>query len=129
MPTNTDIIATLYLAFGNGDIPTVLGTLSEDIRWTEAEGFPYGGLYIGRDAVLENVFMKLGSEWDGFTAATEELITQGDTVVALGEYSGTCLATGKHFASPFAHIWKLKDGQAHTFRQITDTVLVQAAMI
>jgi len=55
-------------------------------------------------------------------------VTEGDTVVALGEYSGTFKATGKRFASPFAHIWKMRDGKAHTFRQITDTVLVQAAL-
>jgi len=58
----------------------------------------------------------------------EDLVTEGDTVVALGEYSGTFKATGKRFASPFAHIWKMRDGKAHTFRQITDTVLVQAAL-
>jgi ketosteroid isomerase-like protein len=128
MPTNTEVITALYAAFGTGDIPTVLGTLTEDVSWTEAEGFPYGGTYIGRDAVLENVFMKLGTEWDGFSAVAEELVAQGDTVVAIGEYSGAYLATGKSFAAPFVHIWRMRDGQAHTFRQITDTVLVHAAM-
>ncbi len=128
MPTNTDIIATLYLAFGNGDIPTVLGILSEDVSWTEAEGLPYGGLYIGRDAVMENVFMKLGSEWNDFSAEAKEYVSQGDSVVAIGQYSGTFLATGKPFVAPFAHIWKMRDGQVHTFQQITDTVLMQAAM-
>jgi len=125
---NTEIIQGLYAAFATGDIPAVLGLLADNISWTEAEGFPYAGTFVGPNAVLENVFMKLGSEWDGFASVPEELITEGDTVVALGQYSGTCKATGKAFASPFAHIWKMRDGKVHTFRQITDTVLVQAAM-
>lgn len=48
MPNNTKIIAALYAAFATGDIPTVLGTLTEDVSWTEAEGFPYGGGHIPR---------------------------------------------------------------------------------
>lgn len=128
MPTNSEIIHALYAAFGAGDVPAVLDTLTEDVSWTEAAGFPYGGTYTGREAVLENVFMKLGTEWDGFSAVAEELIAQGDTVVAIGEYSGTCLATSRRFAAPFAHIWKLRDGRAYRFQQICDTVLVRAAM-
>jgi hypothetical protein len=27
------------------------GALDPAIEWTEAEGFPYGGTYVGRDAV------------------------------------------------------------------------------
>lgn len=98
------------------------------MHWTEAEGFPYGGTYIGPDAVLQNVFVKLGSEWDGFAATPHELVADGDTVVALGEYSGAFKATGKRFSAPFAHVWKLKGGRIVTFRQITDTVIVQRAL-
>ena len=128
MSENTQIIQGLYKAFAVGDIPTVLGILDAKINWTEAEGFPYGGTYIGPEAVLENVFAKLGSEWDGFAAVCEELVTEGDTVVALGKYSGTYKGTGKGFVSPFVHIWKMQDGKAHTFQQVTDTVLVVNSM-
>ncbi len=68
MTTHSETINKLYAAFASGDIPTVLAAFAPDIHWTEAEGFPYGGTYVGPDAVLQNVFMKLGSEWDGFAA-------------------------------------------------------------
>jgi ketosteroid isomerase-like protein len=41
--SNLDKIKSVYDAFAKGDISTVLGALSADIEWTEAEGFPYGG--------------------------------------------------------------------------------------
>ena len=113
----------MYGAFARGDVPTVLAAMLPDIQWTEAEGGPYGGLSVGPQAVLENVFMKLGSEWDGFTVTPEEFVAQGDTVVALGEYSGTYRATGKSFRAPFAHVWKFKDGKIKSFRQHTDTAI------
>lgn len=128
MTTNSDVIRGLYTAFAKGDVPGVLGALDQDIRWTEAEGFPYGGTYVGPDAVLANVFAKLGSEWDGFSAVTEQFVADGDTVVALGEYGGTYKTTGKSFSAPFAHVWTLRDGKVVRFQQYTDTALVQAAL-
>ncbi|WP_456428159.1 nuclear transport factor 2 family protein [Rhodocaloribacter sp.] len=127
-PNNLDLIRAAYAAFARGDVPAVLGLMDENIAWREAEGFPYGGLYHGPEAVLNNVFMKLGTEWEGYRAKPEEFIDGGDTCVVLGTYSGTWLATGKRMEAPFAHVWKMRDGKAYAFRQYTDTVLVQRAL-
>jgi uncharacterized protein len=118
----------LYEAFARGDVPAVLAALSPNISWTEAEGFPYGGTYIGHDAVLQNVFAKLGSEWESYAAVPNELIASADTVVALGEYSGTYKATAKSFKAPFAHVWKFDGEKAISFWQHTDTAVVQRAL-
>jgi len=126
--TNLNAIKALYEAFATGDIPTVLGTLSPDIAWTEAEGFPYGGTYHGPNAVLTGVFMRLGSEWDGFAAVPDEFIDGGDTVVALGKYSGKYKATGKSMQANFAHVWKIHNGKAAQFIQYVDTLLVDRAL-
>lgn len=125
MSSNLDVVRSVYSAFAAGDIPSVLSTLSPTIEWTEAEGGPYGGVSIGPDAVLANVFMKLGGEWDGFSAVAHEFVADGSTVVALGEYGGTYKATGKSFKAPFAHVWKLRDGKAILFHQYTDTAVHQ----
>lgn len=128
MAGNSETIRTLYAAFARGDVPAVLAGLAADVKWTEAEGFPYGGTYTGPDAVLQNVFMRLGTEWDGFAAVPHEIVAQGETVVALGEDSGTYKATGKRFSAPFAHVWKLRGGKAVSFQQYTDTAVVQRAL-
>jgi ketosteroid isomerase-like protein len=125
MSGNLAVVRGAYQAFAKGDIPSVLYVFSPTIHWTEAEGGPYGGVLIGPDAVLENVFMKLGGEWDGFSAVPREFVADGQTVVALGEYSGTYKATGKSFKAPFAHVWKFADGKATSFHQYTDTALHQ----
>jgi hypothetical protein len=123
MSNNLDVIRSLYQAFAVGNIPAVLAALSPNVRWTEAEGGPYGGVSTGPNAVLENVFMKLGGEWDGFSAVPSEFVADGPTVVALGEYSGTYKATGKSFKAPFAHVWKLDGGKVASFHQYTDTAV------
>lgn len=128
MANHLDSIKNVYAAFAQGDIPSVLSVLAPNASWTEAEGFPYGGTYIGADAVLQNVFMKIGAEWEGFSASTHELIASGDTVIAQGEYSGTYRATGKSFKAPMVHVWKFAGEKVISFIQHTDTVLVQRAM-
>jgi len=126
--SNLDKIKAVYDALAKGDIPTVLATLSADIEWTEAEGFPYGGTYHGPKAVLEGVFMRLGSEWIGFAAVPHDFVDGGDTIVALGQYSGTYKKTNKSLRADFAHVWNLRDGKAVRFVQYVDTLLVQRAL-
>lgn len=121
---NSEAIRGIYEAFAIGDIPGVLGALAPDIEWTEAAGFLYGGTYVGPSAVLENVFMKIGTEWEGFSAVPFQLVDGGDTIVALGNYAGKYLKTGKSMSVPFVHVWDFEDGKIVKFVQHTDTLKV-----
>jgi ketosteroid isomerase-like protein len=125
MSTNDHVELTkgVYAGFAAGDIGKIVALLAADVHWTEALGGPYGGVSIGPDAVVQNVFMKIGTEWDGYQAVPREFVATGDTVVALGTYSGTYRKTGKSFTAPFAHVWKYRDGKVASFEQITDTVV------
>lgn len=118
---NVDVIERVYGAFGRGDIPTVLSAFDERIEWISAEGAVYPGTFVGADAVLTNIFARLGGEWDGFRAEPAEYLDAGDHVVALGRYSGTYKATGRAMNAAFAHVWTLCDGRIVRFRQYVDT--------
>ncbi|MFH2057097.1 MAG: nuclear transport factor 2 family protein [bacterium] len=128
MSKNLDTLRNGYENFAKGNIPAVLAVFDPKIEWTEAEGFPYAGTYVGHEAVVNNVFMKLGTEWDGYTVKTNEFIDAGDRIVVLGKYSGTYKATGKSFEADFAHVWTMRDGIAKKFYQYADTALVQEAL-
>jgi uncharacterized protein len=128
MADNVEIVRSGYDAFASGDIPSFLGNLHEKIEWTEAEGFPYAGTYVGIDAIVENVFMKLGTEWEGYALAIDSVIGQGDLVISVGTYSGKYVATGKSMRARFAHVWEFRDGKVVRMEQIVDSVPVQAAL-
>jgi ketosteroid isomerase-like protein len=121
---NVATVKAIYEAFGSGDIPGAIERMSPDIEWNEADDFPYadGNPYIGPQAILEGVFARIGGEWDGFAANVEELLDAGDTVVALGRYSGTYKTTGKPQDTQFVHVWRLKDGKAARFQQYANTL-------
>ncbi|AMS14826.1 MULTISPECIES: nuclear transport factor 2 family protein [Pseudomonas] len=102
--------------------------LAADARWTEAAGFPYAGTYVGFDAVVENVFKRLATEWEGFAFTVENYVAQGDKVFAYGNYSGVYKATGKPLNARVAHLWTLKDGKVTHFEQFVDSHIVQLAI-
>ena len=123
--TDGDVIKSLYEAFATGNVPAVLAAFDDNIAWTEAEGFMYGGTHNGPNGVLAGVFMRLGTEWEGFSAIPSKIVDGGDgNVASFGTYSGKYLKTGKSMAVPFAHEWELRDGKIIKFNQHTDTLVI-----
>jgi ketosteroid isomerase-like protein len=125
--TRTELLRNVYAAFATGDIPTVLGALAPDVRWVEPEGFPYAGTFIGPQAVLEGVFMRIGADWATYTCQPHEYHECADTVFVLGDYDGTHRASGNSFHAPFVHVWRFDGDHAKGFASHTDTALVQRA--
>ncbi len=117
-----EFVEGIYGAFGRGDVPAVLGAFADDIEWYEAEGMPYGGLYRGGDAIVQNVFGPITQDVEGFAVTPEELVGSGDTVAAVVRYTGTGKATGKALDVPVVHVWDIRDGKVARFRQFIDTV-------
>ncbi len=128
---NVSLLKSLYDAFGRGDIPTVLGAMSPEIKWFEAENNPYmpsGEAWVGPDAVLNNLFVKLGTEWDSFTVHPKSFYDAGNTVIVEARYSGTYKATGKSMNTQVCHVWDVKDGKVTRFQQYADTAKLQDVM-
>jgi uncharacterized protein len=120
---NVNIVRGMYEAFGKGDIGVVIAALDQSVEWFEAENFIYddGNPYIGPNAVLEGVFMRIGAEWEGFTVSPKEILDAGETVVGHGYYSGTYKKNGKEVRAQFAHLFKFREGKVVKFQQYTDT--------
>jgi len=128
---NVSLLKNLYAAFGRGDIPTILETMSADIKWYQAESNPYmpsGEAWVGPDSVLNNLFMKLGTEWDGFAVHPRSFHGAGGSVIVEARYSGTYKPTGKSMDVQVCHVWDIKDGKVTRFQQYVDTAKLQNVM-
>lgn len=125
MATNKELVEGVYANFASGDVPAVLGAMASDIQWAEAEGFPLAGTYVGPQAVLDGVFMRLGEIGDNFAAVPEQIVAEGDTVVALGNYTWNHKTSGEPAVVKMVHVWTVDDGKLATFQQHVDTVRVR----
>jgi ketosteroid isomerase-like protein len=131
MMSNVQVAKDTYAAFARGDIPTVLAGFHPEIQWREAEGHPYkpdGAAWIGPQAVLENLFMRIGSEWEGFTITARELHDAGEYVVMEGRYTGIYEPSGKSVDAQVCHVLRFRDGKLSSFQQYVDTAQMQAVM-
>lgn len=125
MATNKAIVETVYANFATGDVPAVLGAMDDKIEWTEADGFPLHGTFVGPQEVLKNVFMRLGEIGDDFAAVPNQVIADGDTVVAIGTYTWKHKVSGEPAEVKMAHVWTLADGKLTGFQQHVDTARVR----
>ena len=120
---NVTVVRGMYAAFAKGEIPIIIAALDRQVEWWEAENFIYadGNPYVGPDAVLTGVFVRLGSEWEGFAVSPKEVLDAGDTIIGHGYYSGTYKRTGKKVRAQFAHLFTFREGKIVKFQQYTDT--------
>lgn len=127
---NLEVVQGMYAAFAKGDIPTIIGALSPEVEWWEAENFIYaaGNPYVGPDAALTGVFMRINAEWEGFAVAPREVLDAGETIIGHGYYSGTYRQTGKQVRAQFAHFFTFRAGQIVRFQQYTDTAQFKHAV-
>ena len=124
MTPNVTLVQTWY-----ENISLLLGALHPDIEWHEMQGIPYGGVYHGADAVMQNVFQHIAADWEDFGATPKTLLDAGDgCVVALGRYHGKFRPTGKTLDAEFAHIFYLEGKQLVKFHQYVDSALWNEVM-
>lgn len=130
MPGSHQLVLDLYAAFAAGDLPALLARLHPRVRWNEAEGFPLSDRnpYVGPDAIVEGVFVRIAETWADFRVEVGEVVG-GDAVVTMfGRYRATSRATGKRLDAQVAHTWWIDGGKVVRFQQMVDTAGVQAAL-
>jgi predicted enzyme related to lactoylglutathione lyase/ketosteroid isomerase-like protein len=121
--SNKDVIKGMYDAFAKGDVGVVVGALSGNVVWTEAENHPYADRnpYKGPDAVLSGIFARIPAEWDDFQVLPERYTEEESQVVVEGRYTGRYKANGSAIDGQFVHSWTLEGGKVTAFQQYTDT--------
>ena len=120
---NTQTAKDTYAAFGRGDIPAVLGVMTDDIEWVfpgSADVVPLAGTHTGKAAVGA-WFGTLDGNVEFQTFEPREFIAQGDKLVALVYVENTVRSTGGKVAVHEAHLWTFRDGKVAGFRVYTDT--------
>lgn len=120
--TSEDTIRGLYDAFGRGDIPAIIGTLDEEIDWVSPGNLPHGGHFSGREDV-GRFFESIGEHWETLAVDVEQLLSDGDRVVALVSTRGRLRGSGQETGYTAAHAWTVHDGRPMRFAETVDAPL------
>ena len=126
---NVATVQDIYAAFGQGNIPAILNVLADDVEFLQPPGgeLPFKGAYYGRDGA-GTFFQRLVEAVDVLAFEPQELVAQGDTVVALGHYRFRAKATGRAYDTDWAMVWRFSAGKVVKF-QIHDDSATEAAAL
>ena len=126
----TNLARQTYDAFFRGDIDGLLELYTEDMDWEVLgpSSLPTAGPHIGKEQVRA-FFGKVNDLLVSENFDVQQYVVQGDTVVALGEYTWTSKVTGRVFDAQFVHVITIRDGKICKFREYTDTAAAVEAMV
>ncbi len=125
---NLRVVQGIFAAFGQGNLPAVLGALADDVEW-HVYGPPsvrYAGTRRGRTEV-EAFFVALAESVEVQQFEPRQFIAQGDCVVVLGCEQLRVKSTGRTVRDDWAQVFTLRDGQVVKFREYLDSAAVAEA--
>jgi ketosteroid isomerase-like protein len=125
---NVKVVQQAYASFQSGDMAALLSTMSADVDWRPPTiaGVPFAHPYRGSEEVVR-FFADIAELQQARTFEPREFIASADQVVALGYYHWRVKATGRQFASEFAHAFTVRAGRITSFREYTDTAAMASA--
>jgi uncharacterized protein len=124
---NAEQVRRIFEAFARGDVAYILDQLAEDARFVSHLDpiVPWAGEFKGTDDVAQ-FFQALGGSIEVMDHPVNEIVAQGDTVVATGTVTFQVRATGKSGSSSWVYIWKLVNGRVQSYDQFNDADLAEA---
>ena len=118
-----------YEAWNRRDFDAVIEVLDPEIVWTFAGGAQFPGTestYHGHAGVRQ--FWETFIEpWDEIHIAVEEMVAQGDLVLAFVRFQARGRGSGLELDVPFAHVYSIRDGKATRFEAFSDPSEARAA--
>lgn len=113
-----DTVKDVYNRFAEGDIDGFLALCADDIEWVvngpaileKCKAFK------GRSGVQQFLSI-LGESWQFSSFTPRQFIAEGDTVVVLGEETGSDNKSGMQFENRWVHVFDVRDGKIIRFRE------------
>jgi len=130
MSSPTEIVQSVYAAFGRGDVPALLDLLSDDIEWIHrgSIGLAYMGRFTGKPAVTR--WFGHVAELDGIQAfEPREFLAGPAHVTVLGWERTQALPAGRVFETDWIHVFSVRDGKVTRFVGAYDTAASAAARV
>lgn len=124
-----DIVKASYEAMlGNGDLEGFLSFFAEDGVLLEADSLPYGGRFVGVDAIRD-ALLKVVDTYSAFSFKPDIFATTGEWVIAYGAFSVTVRKTGKSVSFPLAEATQVVNGKIKLIHPVYgDTAAILAAL-
>lgn len=120
---NSDIVRQAYAYFGEGNIEGLLSLCSSDVCWSvpSIPNANFGGERRGKPAVAE-FFSELVADEEIVHFEPKNFVSEGETVMVLGESRSVVRATNREYSTGWAHAFTVRDGRIVDFHEYFDSM-------
>jgi uncharacterized protein len=127
--SNVKTVQGLYEAFGRGDIPAIMDTMSDHMEWeqwsdqntAQEAGVPWMMRRTGKDGVAE-FFQAVADNLEFHSFQPVNILEGGNQVAATISFEATAKETGERFRDEEIHLWTFDDaGKIVGMRHYNDT--------
>jgi ketosteroid isomerase-like protein len=128
--TPAEVVQELFTALGSPDRQDVLTVLADDVEWWVAgpPEIPYAGTFRGHAEVAQ-FFAAFDGAIDYESWEAHQFITEGETVVVIGEERWRAKSTGKAADNPWVLVLTVREGKITQFRAYEDTAASRDAFL
>jgi ketosteroid isomerase-like protein len=125
--TPTQLVESLYAAFGRGDIPFIVAHFAAGAGFHQPKSLPWGGDYRGPEGAAE-FFRRLdeGVQTTGF--AVTESVEAGHDVFSFGTHDAIVRKTGTPVSIQWMFRWTIEQGKVVNYQAYYDAAPVVAAL-
>jgi len=123
MDTKITTVQAIYQAFGQGDLPTILDNVTDDVDWAsepDSTTAPWHGVRHGR-AELPAFFAALAETVEVLEFSPQAFTSSDTDVMAVIRFAIKSKATGKSATMDLHHWWRFRDGKVCFYRGTEDT--------
>ena len=127
---NIDAVKAIYQAFGQGDVATILDSVTDDVDWAAeaaSDVAPWYGQRSGKDAVA-GFFEAIAGALDVREFTPLSYAANDSEVMALIRFGFASKATGKEATMNLHHYWRFRDGKVEQYRGSEDTAQTAVAL-
>jgi hypothetical protein len=125
---NEKRVRAFYEATVPGHRQALRGLQAPAVVYDMPDGMPIGcGHFEGLQDVLDRFLVSFYGALD-IHFVTEEFISAGEKVVAIGRIQGKTRKTAVPVDVPFVHVWTVREGYLQRMRAFTDTALLARAL-
>ena len=124
---NRACVEAIYAAYIAGDMPVVMASLTEDVRWTSGEEAvaPWSGERQGREGVAA-YFAALAAECRILDYRIGQVIVDGDWAAVTARVRARFHRSGLEQELDKVDVLRLRDGRVACFREYYDTTAIAA---
>ena len=122
---NKEVVRKMREAKG---IDAILGTMSDDVRWTLIGTTKFSGTMNGKQEIVEKLFKPIFAQLETpGSNVIDNIIAEGDYVVVQQRGTGRRTKSGKDYNNTYCIVYKIAEGKIKEITEYCDTELVTSA--